>query len=36
MRVTPEGIGVKFRSMSEIQKTAVVSVASRLGEMVES
>ena len=36
MRVTPEGIGVKFRSMSEIQKTAIASVASRLGEIVES
>jgi Tfp pilus assembly protein PilZ len=36
MRVTPEGIGVKFRSMSEIQKTAIASVASRLEEIVES
>jgi PilZ domain len=29
MRVTPEGIGVRFRSMNEIQKTAVLSIASR-------
>jgi c-di-GMP-binding flagellar brake protein YcgR len=29
MRVTPEGIGVRFRSMSEAQKTAVISIASR-------
>jgi Tfp pilus assembly protein PilZ len=29
IRVTPEGIGVKFRSMNEIQKTAVISIASR-------
>ena len=28
MRVTPQGIGVRFRSMKEIQKTAVISVAS--------
>jgi hypothetical protein len=28
MRVTPEGIGVRFRSMNEIQKTAVISIAS--------
>jgi c-di-GMP-binding flagellar brake protein YcgR len=28
MRITPEGIGVRFRSMNEIQKTAVISVAS--------
>ncbi len=28
MRVTPEGIGVRFRSINEIQKTAVISVAS--------
>lgn len=28
MRITPEGIGVKFRSMNRIQKTAVISVAS--------
>jgi c-di-GMP-binding flagellar brake protein YcgR len=28
MRITPEGIGVRFRSMKEIQKTAVISVAS--------
>jgi hypothetical protein len=27
-RVTPEGIGVRFRSMNEIQKTAIISVAS--------
>jgi Tfp pilus assembly protein PilZ len=29
MRVTPEGIGVRFRSMNEVQKTAVSSIASR-------
>lgn len=29
MRVTPEGVGVKFRSMNQIQKTAVISIASR-------
>jgi Tfp pilus assembly protein PilZ len=29
MRVTPEGIGVKFRSMNQMQKTAVISAASR-------
>jgi len=29
MRVTPEGIGVRFRSMSEVQKTAVIAIASR-------
>jgi Tfp pilus assembly protein PilZ len=29
MRVTPEGIGVRFRSMNEIQKTAILSLASR-------
>jgi Tfp pilus assembly protein PilZ len=28
MRVTPEGIGVRFRSMNEIQKAAVISIAS--------
>ena len=28
MRVTPQGIGVRFRSMNEIQKTAVISIAS--------
>ena len=28
MRVTPEGIGVKFRSLNHVQKTAVMSVAS--------
>ena len=28
MRVTPGGIGVRFRSMNEIQKTAVISIAS--------
>jgi hypothetical protein len=28
MRVTSEGIGVRFRSMTEIQKTAVITVAS--------
>ena len=28
MRITPEGIGVRFRSMNEIQKTAVISAAS--------
>jgi len=28
MRVTPEGIGVRFRSMNQVQKTAVISVAS--------
>jgi len=28
MRITPEGIGVRFRSMDEVQKTAVISVAS--------
>jgi len=27
-RVTPEGIGVRFRSMNEIQKAAVISMAS--------
>ena len=29
MRVTPEGVGVRFRLMDEIQKTAVMSIASR-------
>jgi hypothetical protein len=29
MRVTPEGIGVRFLSMNEIQKTAVTAIASR-------
>ena len=29
MRVTPEGIGVRFGSMNEIQKTAVISIGSR-------
>lgn len=29
MRVTPEGIGVRFRSMNEPQKSAVISIASR-------
>jgi Tfp pilus assembly protein PilZ len=29
MIVTPEGIGVRFRSMNEIQKTAILSLASR-------
>jgi len=28
VRVTPEGVGVRFRSMNEIQKAAVVSIAS--------
>ena len=28
VRVTPEGVGVRFRSMNEIQKTAVISAAS--------
>lgn len=28
VRVTPEGIGVRFRSMDQIQKTAVLSLAS--------
>ena len=28
-RVTPEGIGVRFRSMNEVQKTAVINIASR-------
>jgi c-di-GMP-binding flagellar brake protein YcgR len=28
MRVTPEGIGVRFSSMNQVQKTAVISVAS--------
>ena len=28
VRVTPEGIGVKFRSLNQVQKTAVISVAS--------
>jgi Tfp pilus assembly protein PilZ len=29
MRVTPEGIGVKFRSMNQVQKATVISIASR-------
>jgi Tfp pilus assembly protein PilZ len=28
MRVTPDGIGVRFRSMNHVQKAAVISVAS--------
>ena len=28
MRVTPEGIGVRFRSINEIQKTTLISAAS--------
>ena len=28
MRVTPEGIGVRFRSISEVQKTTLISAAS--------
>jgi hypothetical protein len=28
MRITPEGIGVGFRSINEIQKAAVISIAS--------
>jgi Tfp pilus assembly protein PilZ len=28
MRVTPEGFGVKFRSMNHVQKTAIISAAS--------
>ena len=28
MRVTPEGIGVRFRSMNQMQKEAVIAVAS--------
>jgi hypothetical protein len=29
VRTTPEGIGARFRSMNQIQKAAVISVASR-------
>jgi hypothetical protein len=29
MRVTPAGVGVRFRSMNDIQKAEVISVASR-------
>ena len=29
MRVTPEGIGVRFRLMNQVQKTAVINIASR-------
>jgi len=28
MRITPEGIGVKFRSMNQMQKAVVIAVAS--------
>ena len=29
MRVTPEGIGIKFRSMNEFQKTGIMTFASK-------